>query len=70
MPKSSRPKRTTLSVSLPPDMAARLSAESEARILAPSVLVERSLGLLFTSFDTPPLNPDPIDAPKKPEIAT
>ena len=48
-----RSKRTAVSCSLPPDLAARLHAESDARLVAPSYLVEKGLRLLFTSFDRP-----------------
>lgn len=51
MPAIGKPKRVSLSVSLPPEMHARLVKESEARLLNPSVLVEKSVSLLFTSFD-------------------
>lgn len=54
MPNTSKPKRQSLSISLPPDMATRLQRESDARILAPSVLIERAVSLLFTSFDVAP----------------
>lgn len=64
MPKNTRPKRTPIGASLPPELALRLQAEADARVLAPSVLIEKSLRLLFASFDAPPMpngEPEPLE---------
>lgn len=53
MPRNTREPRTSVSCSLPPDLAARLHAESDARLVSPSLLLEKGIRLLFTSFDHP-----------------
>lgn len=66
-PKSLKPKRVSVGVSLPPEMAERLSREATARLLAPSVLVEKAVAMLFVSLDRPI---DGEDTSHQPEIAT
>lgn len=63
MPTTSKPKRVPFSISLTPDVAARLQRESDDRLLNPSVLVEKGLGMLFASFDKRALASN-IESPK------
>lgn len=53
MPKATKPKRTSLSVSLPPDLAAKLQGEADARMLNASLLVERAVAAYLPTL--PPL---------------
>lgn len=46
-----KPNRESIACSLPPDLRSRLVAESDNRVLAPSVLIERALVRLFAEFD-------------------
>lgn len=50
----SKSKRIALSVSLPPDLASRLTREADERVLAPSVLVEKALKQYLAAL--PPLD--------------
>lgn len=58
MPASAKPKRVSLSVSLPPEQHARVLREAEARLVSPAYLAEKAFSLLFTSFDRPALGDD------------
>lgn len=40
---SSKPKRASRSISLPPELDAKLQAEADSRLLNPSLLVERAV---------------------------
>lgn len=59
MPTTSKPKRLSRSITLPETMDARLQRECDARLLNASVLVEKGLSMLFTSFDTPVMDDKP-----------
>lgn len=54
MPTNPKTKRVSRSITLPETMDARLQRECDARLLNASVLVEKGLSLLFTSFDVAP----------------
>jgi predicted transcriptional regulator len=54
MPKPVKPKRTSLSVSLPPELAAKLQSEAYDRMLNPSLLIEHALKAYLPTL--PPLN--------------
>ena len=54
MPKVAKPKRTSLSISLPPELGARLVQEADARMLNTSLLVERAVAAYLPTL--PPLN--------------
>lgn len=46
-----KPKRVAKNISLPPDLAKRLDTEAEARLLNPSLLVEKALSHFFDGLD-------------------
>jgi hypothetical protein len=46
-----KPKRTSVGCTLPPPMADRLHRESDARLVAPSFLIEKALTALFEEMD-------------------
>jgi predicted transcriptional regulator len=54
MPRRNTPIRTSISCSLPPDMADRLLAEADARIMSPSALIERAVRNMFEDMDAAP----------------
>lgn len=54
MPNTSKPKRVSRSITLPEQMDARLQRECDARLLNASVLIEKAVSMLFTSFDVAP----------------
>lgn len=51
---STKPKRTSMSVSLPPELASKLQSEAESRLLNASLLVERALAAYLPTL--PPMN--------------
>lgn len=54
MPTTSKPKRMSLSISLPPELAARLQREADQRLIAPSLLVEKALAPYLAAL--PPID--------------
>lgn len=46
-----KPKRVAKNISLPPDLAKRLDTEAEARLLNPSLLVEKALERFFEALE-------------------
>lgn len=56
MPATPKPRRVPLSVSLPPDLSAKLLHEAEQRYIAPTLLVERALLAFLPTL--PPLDLD------------
>lgn len=54
MAPTAKPKRTPFSISLPPDLATKLTAEADARMVAPSWLVEKALAAFLPTL--PPLD--------------
>jgi hypothetical protein len=61
---SSGPKRVSVSCSLPPSKAERLAKEAEERLIAPSVMLEKGLDLLFAQIDQMNANGAKVEVPK------
>lgn len=49
-------KRTALSISLPPDLAARLAKEADARLVNASLLVEKAVAAYLPTLSPIPTN--------------
>lgn len=52
MPPTQKPKRTALSISLPPDLATKLQQEADTRLVNPSLLVERAVRAFLPTLPT------------------
>lgn len=52
-PSNSKPKRMQMSISLPPELGARLAREAQARLLNPSLLVEKAVAAFLPTL--PPI---------------